>query len=221
MKLAGQPLLTSVRAKAEDNDNALWRQFVCGSQDDSDESLVQLNAREDEHDVVEHQPSHGAGSSSFIVSGLGTSNNTTAGDTLFLGGSTSSAMSEMLTKRKVELSSHRVNDSASPHMWTVAMTATEDHDDSIEEVQTPAATTKQSSNIHASAASILNPNRFKRPQKQQTSFPRPNNLRSSRTAKRSATSKIHSVYDLIDSDGISIVRGEDGSTKLAETHRHM
>ena len=85
------------------------------------------------------------------------------------------------------------------------LTAHDRANDTIEDDDGPVEQREQLGNIHASAMTILNPRRFKRPPNQGTACPkRSKQVRHPRSAMRAASVKIHSVYDLVDSDGISV-----------------
>lgn len=203
-KLAQQPA-PSKQVEEEDDEHALWRQFVCGSQDDSEDLALLAGIEGERATTARLSPAPAIASSFFDISDLGTSNKATVGgDTLVVTGSTSSAIPQMLARRKADLKEGRRF--AGLPSSNGAQPAVMDHeDDSIEDDQPRTTDKRQGSNIHAAAASVLNPKRFKRPQNQVApSPPRHKQFRLSRTAKGRATTNIHSVYDLMDSDGVSI-----------------
>lgn len=200
-KLADHPSAPAHQIEEDAKDEALWRQFIVGSQDSSDDISQHRHespSREGRDTVI---PAHA--SPAFTVSGLGTSVRSTMGDSLFVHTGSSSAMSDTLSKRHKD-SSFR------PHQNTSQMqassgarqTADLDEEDSIEDVQPPADRARQVNN--AATTSILTPKRFEHPAKKESAPERkPSRFRRSRRTTTAANAG-QSVYDLVDSDGISL-----------------
>lgn len=204
VELAQQPAPPNHQAQEEADDDALWRDFIVGSQDSSDQSPqdVHFPTYDAEKDIV--QPVRG--SSAFNVSDLGTSNKSTLGDTLFVTQSSTSAMSTILAKRRDELSSQDNENSGTSHKsMRAGAKADQDGVESIEDPPSPARRKRRSDNIHVHETSVLNPKRFKPLSKkpapphgrQRTSLP-------SRKARKDASTRLQSIYDLVDSDGLSV-----------------
>lgn len=200
-KLANQPAMVSKREQEEIDDNALWRQFIVGSQHSSDkedgESTKKITDDRGDEDYVLNAIT----SSNFEVSGLGTSNESTVGDTLLVTRSTSSTMSRTPERRKKELSSDE------QHKMTIRNTSlsaqTDANKDDVEGEQSTSGQTNvllQTSNEELYTTSILNPRRFKRPQKH-TGLParNPSRFISTRRRKTGAPRQDRSVYDLLES----------------------
>ena len=196
------PALVGAAQDNEDHD-ALWRQFVCGTQDDSDtSSQLGLASRNQDRDGG-YSPALVPASPSYTVSGLGTSNHTTIGDgTMLMPGSMSTA-----SRRRTTPPNH---DTRSPEEgeFTKALEAAArdgNDDDSIEDDEPSAVQRHQAKNIHATERSILNPRRFKPPRKRRRSPARPMLTQFIARQPQLQTAKQgRSVYDLVDSDGNSV-----------------
>ena len=204
-RFAEQPAEPVRRVDEEVDDNALWRQFIIGSQDSSDEPSQFNYTAPVRDDEVDDTALHAPGSSSAVVSVLGTSNKSTLGDTLFVTGSTFSTMSQTPASRRLELASDQHRHSATSHASMVAHAETRDRDqDSIEDHEPASEKSDKPRNLHASKAATLNPRRFKPPLKR-TAPPleKPNQLLPSRKARTYGVSNVRSVYDLLESDDAS------------------
>lgn len=177
--LAAQPVDSKQLVKEEADDNALWKEFVLHSQDeDSEDSLTRWTFGNDGE-----EPAHSY-LPSVDVSGLGTSNEATVGDTVFVSGSTSSRVSKSIYERTAGL--------------PIAANRKLD-EDNIEDAQLWVPSPRRRSNIHAPATSVLNPRRFKRP-KREAAPPKlkPSRFRHVREAE--AAQRSHSVYDIPQSE---------------------
>ena len=85
IKLAKQPAPASTRAEEEADEDALWRDFVCGSEADSEEHLLGLSrdGGGNDDDAATIRVASTVVSPSLAVSDLGTSNRATVGGTTF------------------------------------------------------------------------------------------------------------------------------------------
>ena len=205
-RLAEQPAITSKHIEEDENDNALWRQFIIGSQDSSEEANDH-QAGLDGGNGIRHIASTASASSNFTVSGLGTSDKATVGDTLFLTGNTPSRTSQTLQRRKYELSPERkAGHSATQTSMIAEQSNTVIDRDNVEDDPRPdELQPRPSGNIHTPNTSILNPKRFKPPKKTITHVARRSSrFLPSRKAKSNAKKDGRSVYDLVDSDDMSV-----------------
>ena len=198
------PALVGAAQDDEDHD-ALWRQFVCGTQDDSDTSSQLGLARRNQDRDAWYSPALVPASPSYMVSRLGTSNHTTIGDgTMLMPGSMSTP-----SRRRTTSPSH---DTKSPEEveFTKALKAAvpdDNYDDSIEDDEPSAAQKHQAKNIHTTERSILNPKRFKPPRERRSPPARPMPTQFiARQPQLQTANQGRSVYDLVDSDGNSVAR---------------
>ena len=101
LKLAEQPAPLKRHGEEEDDENALWREFICGSEADSQEIPLQQSADWEQTNVAKDMIPSSDGHSRFHVSDLGTSNKTTIGDgTSVMTDSIPSALLQRLIERK-------------------------------------------------------------------------------------------------------------------------
>ncbi|KAK4546839.1 hypothetical protein LTR36_001571 [Oleoguttula mirabilis] len=184
----------------ESDENALWRDFVVGSQDDDSDSSQRLGKALMHNAVeLEEQPATLA-AYSLAVGGLGTSEEATLGDKLFVSDSAPSSMQHLLPKRKAELELESVPQPRTSVAVIEGDTEAGNDRDRIEDSEPAYFEHTQPYNIHASAVAVLKPNLFKR---RLTAPPRkPNRFTPSRKSK--AAKPAHSIYDLVDSDGMSL-----------------
>jgi hypothetical protein len=185
----------------ERDENEIWREFICGSQDDA-ESSSQLDFKlSKERPPVDEATTLVRASSLYIVSDLGTSNKTTIGDdTLMVEESLPSTNTHKReTSSQYEIQPLKDLDSVAAQKSA----STEDYDgDGIEDDETADRVKERSDHIHAPRTTTLNFKRFVPPQKRQS--PPPKRLSSflpSRTVRNEAPRLQHSVYDPADSDG--------------------
>jgi hypothetical protein len=83
--LANQPVQAAPNAYEQDKENALWRNFVCGAQEDSELSSGVLHIDQRYDKAASNIPTVVPASSSCVVRDLGTSNNTTIGGDTIVG----------------------------------------------------------------------------------------------------------------------------------------
>ena len=204
-KLATCTVPTKAVPQQKRDNNETWREFICGSQDESESSSqLGLNLSNDKS-PADKATTLVPASASYIVSDLGTSDQTTfGGDTLIV----EESLHSTNTQKRQTTSQHKIQppkdlDSAAAQMSTSSQDC---DDDSIEDDETTDKLRYRSQNIHTLRTATLNPNRFLPPQKRQRPPPkRSSNFLSSRKVRNQAARPQHSVYDLVDSDGNSIV----------------
>ncbi|KAK4952566.1 hypothetical protein LTR10_009372 [Elasticomyces elasticus] len=192
-RLAEQPAPKNETKEEADQDESIWRTFIVGSDDGSSECSQQYESTshaviDSIHEHVDAQPSPHA------TSGLGTSANATQGDTLFV------------TPTKMR------RDTQQPHSWSThdtlgisgSLARTNDEaEDDIEDPESPPRAVPKT-NIHAGPHHILSHKRFLPPK-----FGRRPVLQSAdvvKPLKRHVSTKhrTHDIYDLVDSDGVSL-----------------
>ena len=203
VSLATRPPAPALADKDDEDNDALWRQFVCGTQDDSDTSSQPRIASPNQDRDVGNPPTLVPASSSYMVSDLGTSNQTTIGDvTMLVPGSLSSTASMGYREpQKRSLQPSQIN---FPKALKAAVTGETDGD-SIEDDEPSAVRKHHTKNVHATQKTILNPKRFKPPQngRKPMSKPVPTSF-ITRQTQRQTPKQGRSVYDLVDSDGNSV-----------------
>ncbi|KAK5112077.1 hypothetical protein LTR85_011658 [Meristemomyces frigidus] len=103
VRLAEQPAQRRLQTALEDSDeNALWRDFVIGSEEDESDSSLQLGQALSQGLVKDDEEPATLAASSLAVSGLGTSDKATLGDTLFVSDNTPSSMQQPLRKHNAQ-----------------------------------------------------------------------------------------------------------------------
>lgn len=200
LRLAEQPAKGHENTTyVDDDENALWRDFVIGSEDGSD-AAQELGRQLTQHLDKDEEPRGTLVAPLFSVSGLGTSNKSTLGDTLFVSEGTPGPVRYVQRKRKAELKPDDFTRMPSSEALRKCDTEAGYDRDSIEDSEPPVVQRERPSNIHASTGAILNPKMFKTkpapPPHGPARFVHPK-LKRQQKIKRS-------VYDLVDSDGISL-----------------
>ncbi|KAK5136546.1 hypothetical protein LTR08_002890 [Meristemomyces frigidus] len=181
VRLAEQPWRGPEQHKAaEDADeNALWRDFIIGSQGSESNSSQQ-------HGMALTQ------NTGEVEDGLE--------DSLFVTGRTPYSVQQHLGKREADLRSESMVQPGFSEISLKAQAEEQEDRDSIEEEVPAQSVRARPTNIHASSARTLHPKMFKR--KATASPPRARGFQFIRRAKAPKT--LHSVYDLVDSDGMSL-----------------
>lgn len=205
MKLSRMPTAPSKHQQEEEDDNALWRQFVIGSEQDSDSESLQLldvngdrgyNHRSQTHEVSE--------SSAFIVSGLGTSQISTKGGSLRHIADSSSEYPRKQAKQNATASSYEVLDMLSSTL-AERSGSTEKDMDIVNEASERLTRQQPRLNIHASTTRAAKKphTRGSHSYRRQPTSPR---IRAPLIGnpQRSAAKPSRSIYDLGDSDGFSL-----------------
>lgn len=204
INLATRATPPTAKTQEQRDENEIWREFICGSQDDSEaSSQIGLDFSKEKlpaDEAITLIPE----SVSYIVSDLGTSNRTTIGaDTLMVEDSLPSANSQKCTTTS-QRELGPVEDFASAIAQNSA--SNEDYDDdSIEDDATTSRRKDRSLNIHAPRTTKLNPKRFLPPQTRHRPPPkRSMSFMPPRGLPKKAPRLERSVYDLVDSDGNSV-----------------
>ena len=203
--LTEQPALLSAAKKEEKDDNALWRDFIIGSGDSDDECSQPFGVAK-KHRQIDREAREPSGPPSFAVSGLGTSEKATVGETLFVTGSTPSVMDKLLGQRKIELSS----ETAPTYYITkssmqVQPDAQSDPEDDIEDSPTRPVQKRRQSILHTHrTTSVVGGHRKYKAPKQSEAASRQASRQQLARHKTRVTRMKQSVYDLVDSDGMSL-----------------
>jgi hypothetical protein len=204
VSLAMQPPAPVWVAQDDEDNDALWKRFVCGAQDDSDTSSQPGIASPNQNRDTGYPPTLVPASSSYMVSDLGTSNKTTIGNSTILvpGSMSTTASRRQTTPANQDTTSSEGVDS------TRAMkpAGPDDTDDDNTEYDEPLAVQKhQAAKIHATQGSILNPKRFKPLRNRRKSPAKPVSTPFiARQRQRQTPKQGRSVYDLVDNDGNSV-----------------
>ncbi|KAK4556958.1 hypothetical protein LTR86_005939 [Recurvomyces mirabilis] len=179
---------------AEDaKDEAFWRRFIIGSEKSSDllQGLIDGAKPRSDSDIVLAANA----SSSLATSGLGTSNNATAGGTPF---ETQTSSDDYLREQAAQARVH--------HEAIESIRPISEHD-SIEETHDFLKPVKQPVNIHATSTRMVNSRHYSR-RRNTTVAAEPTTRHSHRfvgggKTKLKRPRAHHEIYDLLDSDGNS------------------
>ncbi|KAK4896127.1 hypothetical protein LTR27_005984 [Elasticomyces elasticus] len=193
-RLAEQPAPEDEKREEADQDESIWRTFIVGSDDGSSE-CSQQHVRTRSHAVVDSMHEHvDVQLSSHATSGLGTSANATQGDTLFV---TPTKMSR---------------DTQQPHSWSThdtpgvsgSLARTNDEvEDDIEDPESPPRA-RSKTNIHAGPHHILSHKRFLPPKTGRRPVLQSADVVKHLKRRVSTKHRTHDIYDLVDSDGVSL-----------------
>ncbi|KAK5170225.1 uncharacterized protein LTR77_004811 [Saxophila tyrrhenica] len=194
MQLAEQPVIRSKPQEEVRDDDALWKSFIIGSQSSSVESSPRVvpNAmqvyREGSMELC------GPPSPSAAISGFGTSDHSTTGDT---GGLDVASTTAPATKTSSPARQNRRRRRSRLSAVLDDLSMTRDlsfENDDIEDNHHELAEPLRPGNIHAGAANVLNPKRFRKPQRPPPSVPvRPAIRRTKRNATRSDVTRASST----------------------------
>lgn len=208
MRLAQQPTHHErPSAPEEPDDNALWKQFIVGSDDGSSDTSQRL-AMTPTHPVTEAGIEERAGltaASSFEASGLWTSDRATNGELQSITSSTRLSTAHVLRKRKADTSfAYRQKPRVSQASMIAQPERVEYHASTEDSV--PADIGKsRATNIHASVVNVLNPKQYKKAPPSTKKGPATRKASGFLPSRKVKTrNKPHSVYDLVDSDGLSL-----------------
>ncbi|KAK5683562.1 hypothetical protein LTS10_005095 [Elasticomyces elasticus] len=193
-RLAEQPAPKDEKREEADQDESIWRTFIVGSDDGSSE-CSQEHVHTRSHAVVDTMHEHvDIQLSPHATSGVGTSANATQGDTLFV------------TPTKMWRGTQQ------PHPWSThdtpgvlgspARTEGEVEDDIEDPESPPRAVSK--TNIHAGPHHILSHKRFSPPKTGRRPVLRSAEVVNPLTRRVSTKHRTHDIYDLVDSDGVSL-----------------
>ena len=188
-RLETQPV-PAIEHCADQDDNALWRQFVFGSQDGSSETSQSTAVRAEE---TSNRLPRAASPSTPVVSGLGTSEGATRGNSIFTGTSISDEKTARSISQALE-ASHQQQESL------VDLAEQREERDSIEDVQSPPRPRRQG-NIHAASTCVLNQRRFDRKTPVAAEGFRRPTLQPPRQRRVGNYRPAKAAYGLIDSDG--------------------
>ncbi|KAK5116975.1 hypothetical protein LTR62_006696 [Meristemomyces frigidus] len=208
-RLAALPLAAPKAQDTEaEEDNALWRHFVIGDDDDESQPSLELNNRRPAPDVgyiddaVESIPS-------VATSGLGTSINATGGGTRFTSVSSSDGPSDETQPPTSERTLAR-----SPHTQFRTLSTVVDNEpqlladhDSIEDIHETPQLQRRSTNIHVTSNRVVDPRHYRNSKPSRMGEGRgsqPPRRPTSRGKKARRPRRERDIYDLIDSDGRSI-----------------
>ncbi|KAK5739552.1 hypothetical protein LTR17_005241 [Elasticomyces elasticus] len=193
-RLAEQPAPKDEKREEADQDESIWRTFIVGSDDGSSE-CSQQHVHTRSHAVVDSMHEHvDVQLSSHATSGLGTSANATQGNTLFV------------TPTKMR------RDTQQPHSWSTHDTpgvsgslarTNDDVEDDIEDPESPPRA-RSKTNIHAGPHHIWSHKRFFPPKTGRRPAVQCAEVVKSSKWRVSTKHRTHDIYDLVDSDGVSL-----------------
>lgn len=180
----------------EDEDNAIWRQFITGSQSTEPDVPHHLQSSVEPDMLGLTSQRH----PSPVISGLGTSDEATQGMSLFL----TDALAPSSDVGKDDARLPMEEQAATSVTTRETFESLEVEDDTIEDV--PATRTNPRKNIQATSLMPLNPKRFKRGVQNPRGVLRKQPVQPTVTlrSKLDPGLKRRSVYDLVDSDGMSL-----------------
>jgi len=200
-RLAAAPQLRSRPGDDEVKYDALWRRFIIGSDDGSGNESEHFGDTPMRGEKNDESLEEARASPTLAISGLGTSAESTMGDTLLMNDSASSAelIADVYPQYRPDMRAESSNPASDVNV--VSEAAGTLGSDEIEDVRWPEDLVTVPTNMHAISASRLDPRRFKPPPKKQRYVERAN---ARRRKARKPVRREYSVYDLIDSDGNSL-----------------
>jgi len=202
-RLATAPAPRSRPGHDEVKYDALWRRFIIGSDDGCDDESEHFGDTPVRGEKNDEFLEAARASPTLAISGLGTSAESTVGDTLFMNDSASSA--KLVTAVHPQSGPDARTEGYHPasDVTVVSEAAGTLGSDEIEDVRWPEDRVTVPTNMHAISSSRLDPRRFKPPpKKQKQKYQERANARHRKVNK--PVRRDDSVYDLVDSDGNSL-----------------